>query len=100
MDDYIGSIITSRDRFKRELAVLRGYDLGCVVVEASLDDVVEHRYRAGVAPSAVLGATTSIIVDRRVPVYFCSDRQLACRFVERLLGRYHRRFLADAAHER
>jgi RNA polymerase sigma-70 factor (ECF subfamily) len=40
---------------------------------------------------AVLGATLSIVVDHGVPVFFCGDRQLACRFVEGLLCRYHRR---------
>jgi hypothetical protein len=39
----------------------------------------------------VFGATLSIIVDHGVPVFFCGDRQLASRFVEELLCRYHRR---------
>ena len=60
-------------------------------VEATLDDVLAHRYRSGAHPSAVLGATLSIIVDHGVPVFFCGDRQLACRFVEGLLCRYHRK---------
>jgi len=30
-------------------------------------------------------------VDHGVPVFFCGDRQLACRFVEGLLSRYHRK---------
>jgi hypothetical protein len=84
-------VVRGRDRFGRELAALAGYDLAAVVVEAALEDVVEHRYRAGVHPNAILGATHAIIVDRGVPVYFCGDRPLACQFVEGLLSRFHRR---------
>jgi ERCC4-type nuclease len=91
LEDFVASTITARARFRRELRGLSEYDLGCVVVEASLDDVLAHRYRSGAHPSAVLGATLSIIVDHGVPVFFCGDRQIACRFVEGLLRRYHRK---------
>jgi ERCC4-type nuclease len=90
LDDFVGSVIRGRGRFTRELELLASYRRACVVVEATLEDVLEHRYRAGVHPNAVLGATWSIIVDHGVPVYFCGDRPLACRFVEGLLCRYHR----------
>lgn len=91
LDDYVASVIIERERFLRELRTLAEYDLACIVVEAELDDVVAHRYRAGVHPNAVLGATLAIIVDHSVPVFFCGDRQLACRFVEGLLCRYHKK---------
>jgi ERCC4-type nuclease len=91
LEDYVASVVGARARFGRELRALAEYDLGCVVVEATLDDVLAHRYRSGAHPSAVFGATLSIIVDHGVPVFFCGDRQLACRFVEDLLCRYHRK---------
>ena len=91
LEDYVASVVSARTRFARELRALAEYDLACVVVEATLDDVLAHRYRSGAHPSAVLGATLSIIVDHGVPVFFCGDRQLACRFVEALLCRYHRK---------
>jgi ERCC4-type nuclease len=90
-DDFVASIINARERFGRELRLLGAYDLGCIVVEASLDDIVARRYRTGAHPNAVLGATWSIIVDYGVPVFFCGDRQLARRFVEGLLSRYHKK---------
>ena len=91
LEDYVGSVINARARFGRELRLLAEYDLGCIVVEGSLEDILSRRYRSGAHPSAVLGATLSIIVDHGVPVFFCGDRQLACRFVEGLLSRYHRK---------
>ena len=91
LDDYVACVVTERDRFARELRILSEYDVACVVVEASLEDVLAHRYRSGAHPNAVLGATLSIIVDKNVPVFFCGDRQIARRFVEGLLCRYHRK---------
>ncbi len=91
LEDFVSSVIGNRARFARELRALSGYDLACVVVEGSLEDVVAHRYRAGAHPNSVFGAALSIIVDHGVPVFFCSDRQIACRFVEGLLLRYHRK---------
>jgi DNA excision repair protein ERCC-4 len=91
LEDFVASVIRRRERFERELRALAEYDLGCIVVEAGLGDVAAQRYRSGVRPHAVLGAALSIIVDHGVPVFFCGDRQLACRFVEGLLCRYHRK---------
>lgn len=91
LDDYVASVVNQRDRFSRELHLLSAYDLACIVVEASLEDVLAHRYRSGAHPNAVLGATLSVIVDKNVPVFFCGDRQIARRFVEGLLCRYHQK---------
>lgn len=91
LEDFVASAVTARARFGRELRTLSEYDLACVVVEGSLEDVLARRYRSGAHPSAVFGAALSIIVDHGVPVFFCGDRQLACRFVEGLLCRYHRK---------
>jgi ERCC4-type nuclease len=93
LEDFVASTITARARFRRELRGLAEYDLGCVVVEASLEDILARRYRAGAHPSAVVGAALSIIVDHGVPVFFCGDRQIACRFVEGLLCRYYKKVL-------
>lgn len=95
IDDYVASVVRGRDRFARELRILSGYDVACVVVEATLEDILAHRYRSDAHPNAVLGATLSIIVDRSVPVFFCGDRQIARRFVEGLLCRYHRKVAGE-----
>ena len=62
-----------------------------VVVEGSLADVMGWNYRSGVHPNSVLGGTISLIVDHEIPVVFCSDRQLACRFTEEYLKRVYRK---------
>jgi ERCC4-type nuclease len=92
-EDFIHTVIRDRERFRRELVKLAGYDRACVVVESGLDDILAGAYRSGAHPSSVVGAALSIIVDYGIPVYFCSNRQCACRFVEEYLLRYHRRSL-------
>ena len=91
LEDFVSTALHARERFARELRRLASYDFACVVVEASMEDVLQHRYRSAAHPNAVFGATLSILIDHRVPVFFCGDRQLACRFVEGLLCRYHRK---------
>jgi ERCC4-type nuclease len=91
LEDLVATAIHARERFARELRRLAAYDFACVVVEASMEDVLRHRYRSGADPRSVFGATLSIVLDHRVPVFFCGDRQVACRFVEGLLSLYARR---------
>ncbi len=89
LDDYVSTVIRNRRRFGAELRRLAAYDFACVVVEADLADILAGRYRSGARPESVLGATISILADKRVPVFFCSERRLARRFVESLLLRLH-----------
>ena len=88
LDDFVSTVIHSRERFREELRKLAGYRAACVVVEAGLIDMLQKRYRGGAHPNAVLGNALSIILDYRVPVFFCTNRQAACQFVQAyLLGR-------------
>ena len=91
LEDFVSTVIRSRKRFFKELRRLSAYEGACVVVEADLRDIMTGAYRSGAHPNAVLGTVLSIVVDFRIPVFFCSDRQAACRFVEGYLLRYHRK---------
>ena len=91
LNDFVNTVIRERERFKRELEKLREYDLACVVVEADLRDVIRGRYRSQVHPNAILGGAMAIFVDYGIPVLFCSDREIAARFVMGLLLRYRKR---------
>ncbi|HWR49699.1 MAG TPA: ERCC4 domain-containing protein [Bryobacteraceae bacterium] len=91
VDDFVGTVIHARERFARELEKLTQYRAACVVVEAGLADLLHGRYRGRAHPNAVLGSALSIILDYGVPVFFCSDRQAACTFVEAYLLAAHRR---------
>jgi DNA excision repair protein ERCC-4 len=87
LDDFVGTVIRSRGRFHRELRRLASYTRACVVVEADAADVFAGRYRGDAHPHSVLGSALAIAVDFGIPVFFCSNRQIACRFVEGYLLR-------------
>lgn len=91
LEDLVSTLVRGRERFRRELARLEGYQHACVVVEAELREIILGRYRSGMHPQALLGSVLSIAIDHGVPVYFCSDRQCARAFVEGYLLRIHRR---------
>ena len=87
LDDFVGTVIRARGRFYRELRRLEGYARACIVVEAELADVLAGRYRGDAHPQSVLGSALAIAIDFGIPVFFCSNRQIACRFVEGYLLR-------------
>ena len=87
LDDFVGTVIRVRGRFYREIRKLQRYTRACVVVEANLSDVLAGRYRCDAHPHAILGSALAIAVDFGIPVYFCSSRQVACKFVEGFLLR-------------
>lgn len=85
LEDFVQTVIRGRERFKKELLKLQGCDFACVVVEASLMDVLNGSFRSDAHPKSVLGSALSIIADYRIPVFFCTNRQAARLFVEELL---------------
>jgi len=92
LDDFVSTVIHSRARFREELRKLAGYRAACVVVEAGLIDVLQKRYRGDAHPNAVLGNALSLILDYRVPVFFCTTRQASCQFVQAYLLGAHARW--------
>jgi len=92
LDDFVSTVIHGRERFRNELRKLGGYRAACIVVEAGVLDVLLHRYRGDAHPNAVLGSALSIILDFRIPVFFCSNRQAACQFVQAYLLAAHARW--------
>jgi len=91
LPDFVTTVIRGRKRFHRELQKLSIFEAACVVVECNFRDLVGGRYRSDAHPHAIIATVASIVVDFGVPVFFCSDRQAACRFVEEYLTRFHRR---------
>ncbi len=89
--DFVTTVIRGRNRFHRELQKLAAFEAACVVVECNFRDLVDGRYRSDAHPHAIIATVASIVVDFGVPVFFCSDRQAACCFVEEYLTRFHRR---------
>jgi DNA excision repair protein ERCC-4 len=87
LDDFVGTVIRARDRFHRELAKLGEYHRACVVVEGTLADLLTGKYTSRAHPESIFGSALAITVDYGVPVFFCSNRQAACHFVQGYLLR-------------
>ncbi len=93
LDDYISSITSDRDRFFRELKRLQKYDFACIVVEGSFPELLNQKLIGdNVNINNVIGTTISIIVDQKIPVYFCTDRQHSILFCEKLITMYHKHY--------
>ena len=91
LDDFVSTVIHSRERFRAELQKLAAYRAACVVVETGITDILQRRYRGEAHPNAVLGNALSIILDYRIPVFFCTTRQASCQFVQAYLLGAHAR---------
>jgi len=100
VNDFVQSVIHQRERFMREMIRLSEMPFRCVVVEASLSDILRHHYRSGADPRSVFGSALSIIVEYNVPVYFCCDRQIALAFTEKYLKRVHRKLTLESKKEK
>ena len=91
--DFVGTVIHDFDRFARELVKLSALEAACIVVEADLTAVLcglhQEALRA-VAPQSLLGASTYIGIQYRVPVYWCGSRPAALRFTDSYLRSFVR----------
>jgi DNA excision repair protein ERCC-4 len=91
LDDLVGCLMGSnRARFERELARGRHYDLFAVVVETSLADVSQGRYRSDMKPQATLQSIITFQVRYRVPFMWCGNRAGAEYMTYSLLAKYLR----------
>jgi len=88
LDDFVNTVIYHQDRFHEELCALARMDLAAIVVEASMNDILDHRYKSGVLPASVFGSTVAIMVEYRIPIIFCGTRQIARHMTQTILQRY------------
>lgn len=89
LEDLIGCLMgENRNRFERELVRASRYDLFCVVVESSLDDVSKGRYRSGMKSHAALQSIIALQVRYRVPFIWAGNRRGAEYITYSLLEKY------------
>lgn len=94
LDDFVSTVIFGKERFRAELDLLADYEFAAIVVEAGIDDLLAGRYRSKTNPLSVFAIACSIIADRRIPVFFLSDRQTSQAAVEQILSRLYRQLTA------
>ncbi len=86
LDDWIGTILNSRSRFRRELMRLQEYCYAAVVIEGGLSDILAGNYKSKVKPDSLLGMSCQLMLQYS-PVHFiyAGDRPHAARLVSELL---------------
>ncbi|MCP4638874.1 MAG: hypothetical protein GY851_00500 [bacterium] len=79
--DLVGCCGKGRERFKKQIERLRGYEFRRLLVIGRKDDIRERRYRSLVHPRAV--AHTLLSIDVNVPVVWCDTPKEGAEQVER-----------------
>lgn len=91
LEDLVGCLMGSnRQRFERELARGRHYELFAVVVEASFADVAHGRYRSEMKAHSALQSIITFQVRYQVPFLWCGNRAGAEYMTYSLLAKYLR----------
>jgi ERCC4-type nuclease len=90
LDDLVACLTQERERFERELFKGRALDYFALVIEGSLSDLVEKRYRSEALPKSVIQSLLAFSVRYRLPVFFCETRAFAEKVTESLLLKYAR----------
>ena len=88
LDDLIGCLTHDRERFEKELHKARALDYFALVIEGSLSDIVNGRYRSEMLPKAAVQSLMAFSIRYRLPIFFCDSRAYAQRVTESLLIKY------------
>lgn len=76
LDDLLGCLTgAGRERFERELQRAKGLDAFAVVVEASMQDMAEHKYRSKMLPHAALQSVLAFTMRYRTPFIWAGSRK-------------------------
>lgn len=97
LSDLLGCVGTHRERFKRELARLRGFRFRLLVIEAHATQLEEGNWRGKLKPNHVLGALAAWTAQYQLPMWLGGDHAAAGRFVERFLYQSARCVANEAA---
>jgi len=90
LNDLIGCLTTGRERFEKELHKGKALDYFALVIEASLSDLINGRYRSQMTPKSVIQSLLAFSIRYRLPIFFCENRKYGQRITESLLLKYAR----------
>jgi ERCC4-type nuclease len=90
INDLIGCLTTGRERFERELHKGKALDYFALVVEASLSDIANGRYRSKMLPKSAIQSLLAFSIRHRLPIFFCESRKYGQKITESLLCKYAR----------
>lgn len=88
LDDLAGTLTAGRERFEAELTRARGFHLFAIVVEGTMQDVLQHRYKSRMEPHALLQSLFAYQNRFRVPTLWAGTRTEAAYAVKSLLEKF------------
>ena len=74
LGDYVSTVIGQWTRFRKELNRLMTYDIAAIVVEANVEDVMQHKYESEAEPASVMGRAHGIFLDTGIPTLWWGSR--------------------------
>lgn len=84
LSDYVQTITSGWQRFRRELDRMKSYPVRVVIVEGEWMDILTGKYPGNVPPPAIIARTSELIMDN-VSILFCSNSTAAAGLCWRLL---------------
>jgi ERCC4-type nuclease len=97
LDDIANCCVNSnRDRFERELHLLRGFCFTRLLIIGTREDIAAGRYHSKIIPSAVLATLDAFEIRYSIPLVFCSSPAQAAIALERWVWRFAREVVTDA----
>jgi len=90
VDDLMGCLTSGRERFEKELHRGRALNYFALVIEASLSDLSNGRYRSRMKPSAAIQSLLAFSIRYGLPVFFVENRKYGAKVTESLLQKFAR----------
>ena len=90
LGDLISCLSHDRARFEKELLKGKALDYFAVVIEASLSDLANGKYRSKMNPRSAMQSLLAFSVRYRLPIFFAESREYGQRVTESLLLKYVR----------
>ena len=81
LEDLVGTVIRSRERFIKELDKMKQMSYAAIVVEAAMSDVLEHRYRSQASPNSVIGLLQAFQVAYGVDLVWAGSRRNSAEII-------------------
>jgi DNA excision repair protein ERCC-4 len=88
LDDLIGCLTTSRERFTRELQRAGRIKDFCVIVEGSYADILKGRYRSAMNSKSAWESIIALQQRFGIPFLFAGSAEIAARLAESILLRW------------
>ncbi len=88
LDDLIGCLTSSRERFTSELQRGQRIQDFCVIVEAGYYDLMHGEYRSAMSAKSAWESVIALEQRYRIPFYFAGHRKVAAALAESILLRW------------